>query len=80
MSYLLLRLLLRSINSKALNLHTVTQSPQAVHLSGYSTAICAPVLSSTASGALIINYMNNFTLCTFTPVKMTEYKEQDQAC
>ena len=27
-----------------------------------------------ASGALIINYMNNFTLCTFTPVKMTEYK------
>ncbi|MFP5119790.1 MULTISPECIES: hypothetical protein [Bacteroides] len=33
-----------------------------------------------ASGALVINYMNNFTLCTFTPVKMTEYKEQDQAC
>lgn len=31
-----------------------------------------------ASGALVINYMNNFTLCTFTPVKMTEYKEQDQ--
>jgi len=29
-----------------------------------------------ASGALIINYMNNFTLCTFTPVKMTEYMEQ----
>ena len=52
MSYLLLRLLLRSINSKALNLHTVTQSPQAVHLSGYSTAICTPVLSFTKSNTL----------------------------
>jgi hypothetical protein len=40
---------IRSTNFRALNLHLLRQSPQAVHLSGYFTATCIPASSFTVS-------------------------------